>query len=527
MSKAKMQLTTCPKKTAVAYARYSSAQQRDVSIDQQLKDIRAYAEREGYTIIYEYADRAKSGFKHVENRTEFQEMLRAAESGAFNTVIAWKVDRFGRDRRESAIYKGQLSDCGVSVVYAMEPIPDGAAGCLTEGMLEAIAEWYSRNLSENVKRGMNDNAQKALYNGVSIYGYRRGENNKYAIDEAEAAVVRKIFTLYSQNYSCESIKRILDADGVKSRNGIPMPKPSIIYMIKNETYNGVYHFGSCRITDAFPKIIDDDLWNTCQELRERTTRKHDYRVYDYLLSGKCTCGLCGNNIIGAYSHGWTPDVKYVYYTCKLHRSNKNLCALKAKYKLDVEDKVLSFLQNEVVSGEFLDHFLKDIEVILDHQKETTPVFSLKKELKEVNRKIENINKAISEGIWSKQTASMLNDLNNRAEELQKQITYHSLTESTTLSKERIRFYYKKMASGDIKNPDYQRTLINSLINSIVFYDDYIQLVINTSEHSVTVPPGDLPPIKETPEYPFDSRLNSPASLFTVKSYNVIVFKIAV
>ena len=323
MSKATKQLTTCPKKTAVAYARYSSSRQRDVSIEQQLNDIRAYAEREGYTIIYEYADRAKSGFKHVENRAEFQAMLRAAESGAFNTVIAWKVDRFGRDRRESAIYKGQLADCGVSVVYAMEPIPDGAAGCLTEGMLEAIAEWYSRNLSENVKRGMNDNAQKALYNGVSIYGYRRGENNKYVIDEAEAAVVRRIFTLYSQNYSCESIHRALIADGVKSRNGIPMPKASIIYMIKNETYNGVYHFGTYRITDAFPKIIDDDLWNTCQELRERTTRKRDYRVYDYLLAGKCTCGLCGSNIIGAYSNAWNPNKKYVYYTCKKHRSNKN------------------------------------------------------------------------------------------------------------------------------------------------------------------------------------------------------------
>ena len=68
----------------------------------------------------------------------------------FDTVIAWKVDRFGRDRRESATFKGQLADQGVSVVYAMEPIPDGAAGALTEGMLEAIAEWYSRNLSENI-----------------------------------------------------------------------------------------------------------------------------------------------------------------------------------------------------------------------------------------------------------------------------------------------------------------------------------------------------------------------------------------
>ena len=209
MSTAKKQLTTCEKKTAVAYARYSSASQRDVSIDQQLQDIRAYAEREGYTLIYEYADHAKSGFKRSEERTEFQSMLRAAESGTFDTVIAWKVDRFGRNRRESAVYKGQLADCGVSVVYAMEPIPDGAAGCLTEGMLEAIAEWYSRNLSENVRRGKNDNATKCMFNGNYIFGYSVSPDNHYIINEAEAAVVRKIFSLYSQGVSINQISRIL------------------------------------------------------------------------------------------------------------------------------------------------------------------------------------------------------------------------------------------------------------------------------------------------------------------------------
>ena len=527
MSTAKKTLTTCPPKTAVAYARYSSAGQRDVSIDQQLNDIRAFAEREGYKIIYEYADRAKSGFKKVDQRFEFQRMLRAAESGAFNTVIAWKVDRFGRNRRESAIFKGQLADAGVSVVYAMEPIPDGAAGCLTEGMLESIAEWYSRNLSENVKRGMNDNAKKGLYNGVTIYGYRKSANGCYVIDEPEAAVVRRIFTLYSQNYSCDSIYKKLVADGVKNRNGIPIPKPSIIYMIKNETYNGVYHFGSYRIPDAFPKIIDDDLWETCQELRERTTRKHDYRVFDYALSGKCTCGLCGSNIIGAYSHAWDNKKKYVYYTCRKHRSNKNLCELKAKYKDEVEKKVFEFLYKEVLTGKLLDHFIDDIDNILVNQQETSPVLSLKSELADINRRIDNITRAISEGIWSKQTSAMLNDLNNRADELQQQITYHTLTDNVSLSKDRIRFFFSKIAKGDINDPDCRRSLINSLVNSVVFYNDYIQLIINSTEHAATIPPDDLPPIEETPEYNFDSRLNWRARLFTVKNYPVIIFKIAV
>ena len=106
-------------------------------------------------------------------------MIAAAASGSFDTILCWKVDRFGRSREDSAIYKGQLSRLGVSIVYVMEPIPEGAAGVLTEGMLEAIAEWYSRNLSENVKRGMNDNARNCLYNGSNVYGYTGRRNQRY------------------------------------------------------------------------------------------------------------------------------------------------------------------------------------------------------------------------------------------------------------------------------------------------------------------------------------------------------------
>ena len=164
----KSKTPSCSPRTAVAYARYSSAGQRDVSIDQQLADIRAFAKREGYTIVHEYADHARSGFKNTSSRTAFQSMIAAASEGSYDTIIAWKVDRFGRNREDSAIYKGKLRRFGVRVIYAMEPIPEGSAGVLLEGMLEATAEWYSRQLSENVTRGMTDNANKCLYNGTRV-----------------------------------------------------------------------------------------------------------------------------------------------------------------------------------------------------------------------------------------------------------------------------------------------------------------------------------------------------------------------
>ena len=127
----KQKTPTCAPRTAVAYARYSSAGQRDVSIEQQLADIRLFAQREGYTLVHEYADHARSGFKNASARTAFQSMMAAAESGGFDTVISWKVDRFGRNREESALFKGRLRRFGVKVLYAMEPIPEGSAGVLS------------------------------------------------------------------------------------------------------------------------------------------------------------------------------------------------------------------------------------------------------------------------------------------------------------------------------------------------------------------------------------------------------------
>ena len=118
---------SCSPRTAVAYARSSSAGQRDVSIEQQLADIRAFAKREGYTLVHEYADHARSGFKNTSAHTAFRSMMSAAESGSFDTVISWKVDRFGRNREDSAIYKGKLRRFGVRVLYAMEPIQIGRA----------------------------------------------------------------------------------------------------------------------------------------------------------------------------------------------------------------------------------------------------------------------------------------------------------------------------------------------------------------------------------------------------------------
>ncbi len=531
MSTAKKKLTTCAPKTAVAYARYSSAGQRDVSIEQQLNDIRAFAEREGYTIIHEYADHAKSGFKNIERRQQFHAMLSASESGAFDTVIAWKVDRFGRNRRESAIYKGQLSDAGVSVVYAMEQIPDGAVGCLTEGMLESLAEWYSRNISENTKRGQHDNAIKCLTNGHDALGYDKGPDNHFIINEAEAAVVKRIYNLYSQGYSFGSISKMLNDEGITTKRGYPFQRSSLLSVIRNESYIGVYHYAGVRIPGGMPPIVDRDLWETCQLQRQKTTRHVEKSPEGYLLSGKCICGFCGAKIHGNYSssgHGPKGNKRrYYYYVC-VEKKRGHCKSARFIHKEVIEKPILDLLFNQVFQGDNFYRFVHMISDAMNFQKETSPVEQLKKEYADVTRKIDNITRAISEGIWSKQTAAMLEELNTRADDLNAKITYQQITDHSSISSDRILFLLQKYAKGDLKDPDYLRTMINALINSVTIYDNWVRVVVNLKENLSRIPPDELPQLNDLQDASgFAFCTVSGPKVYIVEPYPAVAFKIAI
>ena len=164
----------------VIYARYSSHAQRDVSIEQQVADCEAYAKMNNLRVVKVYADRALSGTS--DKRPEFQKMLRDAERGRWSYVLCWKVDRFARNRYDSATYKFRLKRYGVRVIYAKESIPDGPEGILLESVLEGSAEYYSANLSQNIKRGMRYNALACKVNNGSMpFGYCKGPDGRFAI----------------------------------------------------------------------------------------------------------------------------------------------------------------------------------------------------------------------------------------------------------------------------------------------------------------------------------------------------------
>ena len=149
---------------AVIYARYSSSSQREESIEGQIRDCTAYAERNGYTVIGTYADRALSGT--TDNRPEFQRMIKDSKRKQFDLVIVWKLDRFARNRYDSAFYIATLKKNNVKVVSATKNIAKGADGILLEAILEGFAEYYSVELAEKIKQGLTENALKLRSNGV-------------------------------------------------------------------------------------------------------------------------------------------------------------------------------------------------------------------------------------------------------------------------------------------------------------------------------------------------------------------------
>ena len=176
---------------ATIYARYSSAEQREESVEGQLRECKEFAGRHNMTIIGTYIDRALSA--RSDARPEFQKMIHDSSKKQFDVVLVWKLDRFARNRFDAATYRAILKRNGVKVVSAKENISEGPEGIILEAMLDGISEYYSAELSVKVRRGQKENALKCKANGgVSPFGYRVNADRYYEIDTLTAPIVLEI-----------------------------------------------------------------------------------------------------------------------------------------------------------------------------------------------------------------------------------------------------------------------------------------------------------------------------------------------
>ena len=222
------------------YLRYSSTGQSDQSIEGQLRDCRAFCKANHYRIVAIYVDRATTARKDVEKRVHLMEMVADSAKQNWEYVIVWKLDRFSRDRYDSARYKVLLKKNNVRVVSATEVISSGADGILLESVLEGFAEYYSADLAEKVNRGMTENVlNKKCNGGTRPVGYVVDKEHHFQIDPLAAPFVLEAFNRYAEGATMKDLLRSLALGTNVSAALIAVATFVILYLLGIENWLGL------------------------------------------------------------------------------------------------------------------------------------------------------------------------------------------------------------------------------------------------------------------------------------------------
>ncbi|WP_443954869.1 recombinase family protein [Ruminococcus bicirculans (ex Wegman et al. 2014)] len=470
----------------VIYARYSEGpNQTEASIEGQVRECKEYAKRNGIRIINVYSDSKHTGTN--DNRAEFQKMLRDSRRGGFSVVVVWKIDRFGRNRAEMAQNKALLKLQGVKVVSAKEYIPDSPEGIILESVLEGMAEYYSANLSQNIKRGMKENALHCKSNGSGkSLGYIVDKDGYFEIEPNEATIVKTIYQKYDEGMKIADIWREIVASGAKTKRGKDFTQYGISRVLCNRAYIGEYRYGDIVTPGGMPRIIDDDLFNRVQErraLRKKApaSRRSNSDV-DFLLTGKVFCGHCKGTMRGMSGTSKTGR-KFYYYAChdKIFKHNK--CTKKNVKKEWLETEVTRITRDDILNKETIE-FIADrvVEIQRQEQEDKSMLHYYEQQLRDTQSAINNIMKAIEAGIITSSTKSRLFELEEQKSIIEGEIEREKII-TPVIEKEQVIFSLERFFGGDINNKEYQRNIIDMFVNKVILYDDKIIITYNISSQN--------------------------------------------
>ena len=468
---------------AVIYARYSSDNQREESIEGQIRECTAFAEKNGITILRHYIDRAYSA--KTDNRPEFQQMIRDSGRHLFDMVIVWKLDRFSRNRYDSARYKNQLKRNGVRVVSATEVISEGAEGIILESVLEGFAEYFSADLAEKVTRGMTENALKCKFNGGKIpLGYVIDQEQHFQIDPLIAPHVLESFRRYSEGATMKELASYLAEHGIQSTSGKPLSLNSIQRMLKNRRYIGEYAFRDTVIPDGIPAIVPKELFDRVQiklEQNKKAPARHKAED-DYLLTTKLFCGYCGAYLCGECGTARNGTV-YHYYKCVSVKKKRAACHKKPVRKNWIEDIVVSETMEMLNNDAAIEAIVSLLMRIQDQENVNLPLYE--KELRETNIAIQNLLNAIQQGVLTRSTKERLEQLETARDDLEKKIAMEKLAKPR-ISEEFITFWLHRFRKLDVTQKSHRKMLIDTFINAIFLYDDKLEITFNFKEGTKTV-----------------------------------------
>ena len=466
----------------VIYARYSTDSQREESIEGQLRECMEFAERQGITVVGQYIDRALSA--KTDDRPDFQRMIKDSAKRLFDVVIVWKLDRFSRNRYDSARYKSVLKKNGIRVISAKENISDRPEGILLEAMLEGYAEYFSADLSEKVLRGMTENALKCKSNGSRMpFGYKTDNQQNYLLNEDTAPIVKEVFIRYADGETITSIINDLNERGLRTTSGTPFNRNSFSTLLHNRKYIGEYKFNDVVIPNGVPSIISEELFTRVQQ-RLASNKKMPARSkakVEYLLTTKLYCGECGGFMVGESGtnrHGNT----YYYYKCANSKHKKG-CNKKPVKKAWIEQLVVDYTMKYALTDTAIEHIAEAIIEL--QQEEDAGLPMLRSRLLDVTKAIDNMLNAIQMGVITPSTKERLEKLEADKVELEINIARESM-QRPILTKEQIVFWISRFRNGDIHDPKFCRRLIDGFVNAVYLYDDRIVLTYNYKDGAQTI-----------------------------------------
>ena len=466
-------------KTAVIYARYSSSNQNEQSIEGQVHVCEDYARKHDIIIVDSYIDRAISGT--TDEREAFQQMLKDSNNKKWNYVLVYKLDRFARNKYESAIHRKHLKDNGVKLISAMENIPESPEGVLLESLLEGMNQYFSEELAQKVSRGLHESRMKGHCIGSVPFGYIK-ENKKLKINEDEASILNRIFENYADGKTILQISKDLENENITNKGRKFIPE-GIRYNLKREIYTGICKVNGKVYDKIYPQIISKELFEKVNKKINKNRygcRKDNHETFR--LKDKIFCGSCARKMypVSAISSN---GKSIRYYKCIT--AKKNNCATSNINKSFIEGVIDEFLINQFNISKNLEDLTEKIFEL--HKKRVSSINllnNLKNELQKTNNSISNILAAIEKGILTETTKARLEELELNKKDLKEKILIEESKERYILSKQDIKDYFKYTMK---ESPE---RAIELFIKFVKVYNNKIEIglnyAVNQAENGETI-----------------------------------------
>jgi site-specific DNA recombinase len=436
----------------------------------QERAIREYCNRNGILLLRTYADEAMTGTN--DKREQFLTMVADSKKGEFDSVIVHKLDRFSRDRYDSAFYKRELRKNNVALYSVLENIDGSPESIILESIITGMAEYYSKNLAREVMKGMRETAYQCKHTGgTPPFGYCiDSETRRYAIVESEAKAVRFIFDSVIDGKGYDQIIRELNEKGIRTKRNNVFGKNSLHEILRNEKYKGIYIFNGkaskdvsgmrnnhlnketdavIRIAGGVPRIVEDKVFDAASAIisgRKRIEKNRQARE-SYLLSGKIFCGECGHAFGGARKFAGRNKKLYVTYRCfNRDRTAEATCRNKEIGRDWIEQYVLKELVDKIFAESSYKKWLTDYKKV-DTQRQLDGENSKEMEntLKDLDSQIGNLVLTVSQNPnTSKALYDKLRELEEKKLEAEQQLTHNrSIKQIADVTEDELKEAYDK------------------------------------------------------------------------------------